>query len=90
MYEMRYTKADVDRLYVREKECGRGVVQVEETSQTEVMNIAEYLNTIYAEDRFVSIVKSHECNQPNMNSTTKTAEELSQSSKNSDTKKEGI
>jgi hypothetical protein len=48
----------------------------------------------YAEDRFVNIVKNHECNQPNMNSTTKTAakavEELSQSSKNRDTKKEGI
>jgi hypothetical protein len=41
-------------------------------------------------DQFVNIVKSHECNTPNLNSTTKTAgkavEEFSQSSKNIDTK----
>jgi hypothetical protein len=45
----------------------------------------------YAEDQFVNIVKKHECNQPNMNLTTKTAakavEELSQLIKNRDTKK---
>jgi hypothetical protein len=34
--------------------------------------IAEYLNKEYKEDQFVNIVKSHESNQPNMNSTSKT------------------
>jgi hypothetical protein len=34
------------------------------------MNIAEYLNTKCAEDQFVNTVKSHESNEPNINSTT--------------------
>jgi hypothetical protein len=54
------------------------------------INIAEYHNIKYKWDQFVNNVKSHESNQPNMNSTIKTAakviQELSQSSKNSDTK----
>jgi hypothetical protein len=56
----------------------------------EIISIAEYLNTEYKQDQFVKIVTSHESNQPNMNSTIKTAakvvEELNQSSENSNTK----
>jgi len=37
----------------------------------EIINIAEYLNKEY-KDQFVNIVKSHESNQPSMNSTSKT------------------
>ena len=44
--------------------------------------------------RFLNVVKSHESNQPNKNSTIKRvakfAEELNQSNENSDTKVEGI
>jgi len=47
----------------------------------------EYLNTEYKEGQFVNTAKSHESNQPNMNSIIKTAanvvEELNQSNKNS-------
>jgi hypothetical protein len=49
------------------------------------------MNTKYEEDQFVYIVKSHEDNQPNMNSkikkAAKFAEKLNQSNKNSDTKR---
>jgi hypothetical protein len=38
------------------------------------MNIAEYLNTKYAEDQFVNITESQESNQPCTNSTIKTVE----------------
>jgi len=38
----------------------------------ELINIAEYLNKEYKEDQFINIVKSHESNQPSMNSTSKT------------------
>jgi len=35
--------------------------------KSEIINIAEYLNTKYSKDQFVSIVKSNESNQPNTN-----------------------
>ena len=58
------------------------------------MNIAEYLNTNYKKDQFVTIVKSQQSNQPNMNSIIKTAakitEELSQPNEKSDAKQDGI
>ena len=72
----------IDRLYVKRKEGGKGLVQVEVAYKAEIINIAEYLNTNYKEDQFVNIVKNHESLQPNMNSilklTTKIVEELSQ------------
>ena len=64
-------------------EGGRDLLQTEATNKVQIINTAEYLNTKYAEDRFVNIVKSHESNQPSMNSTikvaAKVAEELNQS-----------
>jgi hypothetical protein len=45
MYEMHHPKADIDRLYVKRKEGGRALVQVEVACKTEIINIAEYLNT---------------------------------------------
>jgi len=74
------------------KEEGRGLLQIEATYQAEIINIAEYLNTKYKTDQFVNIVKRHESNQPNMNSTIKVnvAEELNQSNVNSDTQNESI
>jgi len=38
-----------------------------------MVNSAECLNTEFVEDQFISIVKSHESNQPNMYSTIKVA-----------------
>ena len=79
---MHHPKAGIDRLYVKRKEGGRGLVQVEAAYKTEIINIADYLNTNYKEDQFVNIVKNHESTQPNMNSVlklaTKIIEELSQ------------
>ena len=79
---MNHPKADIDTLYVKRKEGGRGLVQVEEAYKAEIINIAEYLNTNYKEDQIVNIVKNHESTQPNMNSVlklaTKFTEELSQ------------
>jgi hypothetical protein len=60
MYKMHQPKADIERLYVKRKEGGRGLVQVEATYRTEIVNIAEYLNTKYKGDQFVNIVKNHE------------------------------
>ena len=79
---MHHPKADIDSLYVKRKEGGRGLVQIVAAYKAEIMNIAECLNTNYKEDHFVNIVKSQERTQPNMNSIIKTAakitEELSQ------------
>ena len=79
---MYHPKADIDRLYVKRKEGGRGLVRVEEVYKAEIINIAECLNTNYKEDQFVNIVKNLESTQPNMNSVlklaTKIIEELSQ------------
>jgi len=91
---MHHPKADTDRLYVKGKEGGRGLVQIEAACKAEIINIAEYFNTNYKEDQFVYIVKSHENTQRNMNSIIKTAakttEELSQPNEKSDTKQVGI
>jgi len=65
MYKMHYPKADTNRLYVKRKEGGRWLVQVEAAYKAEMINIAEYLNTNY-KDQFVNIVKNHESSQPNM------------------------
>ena len=94
MYKMHHPKADIDRLYVKRKEGGRVLVQIEAAYEVEIINIAEYLNTNYKEDQFVSIVKSHESTQPNMNQIIYTAgkitEELIQPNKKSDAKQDGI
>ena len=94
MYKMHHPKADIDRLYVKRKDGGRGLLQIEASYKTEIINIAEYINTNYKKDQFVNIVKSHESTQPNMNSIIQTAakitEELSQSDEKSDAKQDGI
>ena len=73
MYKMHHPKADIDRLYEKRKEGGRGLVQVEAAYKAEIINIAEYLNMKYKEEQFVNIVKVHESTQPNMNSILKLA-----------------
>ena len=91
---MHHPKADKDRLYVKRKEGGRGLVQIEAAYKVEIMNIAEYLNTNYKEDQFVNIVESQESTQSNINSISKAAakiaEELSQPNEKSDAKQDGI
>jgi hypothetical protein len=86
MYKMHHPKADIDRLYVKRKEGGRGLVQLEAAYKTEIIisvlyaastciliiiNIAEYFNTKYKGDQLVNIVEYHESTQPNMNSIVK-------------------
>jgi hypothetical protein len=71
MYEMHHPKADIDRLYAKRKEGGRGLVQVGAAYKAEIINIAEYLNKNYKEDQVINIVENHESTQPNMNSIIK-------------------
>lgn len=59
MYQMYHPKADIHRLYVKWKEGGKGLLQIEVTFKAELINIAEYLITKYKEDQLVNIVKSH-------------------------------
>ena len=87
---MHHPKADIDRLYVKRKQGGRGLVQVGAAYKAEIINTAEYFNTKYKEDQFVNIVKVHGSTQPNMNSIIKSAakvtEELNQLSGMNDAK----
>jgi hypothetical protein len=76
MYKMHHGKANIDRLCVKRKEGGRGMLQVEVAYKTEIINIAKYLNTKYKEDQFLNIVKNHESTQPNMNSIVKFAAKI--------------
>jgi predicted GNAT family acetyltransferase len=91
MYKMHEPKADIDRLYVKRKGGGRGLLQTAVTHKAETINNAEYFNAKYTDVQFLNIVKNHESNQPNMNSTIKVAakvvEELTQSNENSDIKR---
>ena len=50
MYKIYHPKADIDRLYVKRKGGGRGLLQTEVTHKVETINNAEYLNTKYTED----------------------------------------
>jgi thiamine phosphate synthase YjbQ (UPF0047 family) len=52
---MHHPKADIDRLYVKRKEGGRGLVQVEVAYETAMINIAEYLNTTYKADSLYTL-----------------------------------
>jgi hypothetical protein len=94
MYKMHHPKADIDRLYVKRKEGGRGLSQIKAAYKTEIINIAEYLNNKYKEDQFVNIIRSHDSNQPDMISTVTAAakiiDELSQPNENNDMKQDGI
>jgi hypothetical protein len=69
---------------------GTGLLQIEATYTAEIISLADYVNTKCIEDKFVNIVKSHESDQPNVNSTIKTVakvlEELNQSNESSDKK----
>ena len=76
MYKLYHPKADIDRLYVKRKEGGKEMLQVEAAYKAEIINIAEYLNTNYKEDQFVNIIKNHESTQPNMNSVLKLATKI--------------
>jgi len=78
MYEVHHPIADIDGLHVKRKEGGRELVQVEAAYKAEIINIAEYLNTKYKEDKFVNIVKNHESAQSNMKSEEKIIAELIQ------------
>jgi hypothetical protein len=47
MYKMHHPKADIDRLYIKRKEGGRGLVQVEAAYKADIINIAEYFKRVY-------------------------------------------
>jgi len=91
----RHPKADVDKLYVK-KERGkvRPVTNISDIQSRDNSYCRISEQKKYKENWFVNITTSHESNQPNMNSTIKTAlkfaEELNQSNKNSDTKKKAF
>ena len=44
MYKTHHPKADIDRLYVKRKEGGRGLIQVEAAYKANIINIAEHPN----------------------------------------------
>ena len=46
MYKTHQPKADIDRLYVKRKEGGRGLVQIEAAYKAEIINIAQYKLTL--------------------------------------------
>jgi len=45
MNKMHHPKADIDRIYVKRKGGGRGLLQTEVTYKAEMVNIADYVNT---------------------------------------------
>ena len=59
---MHHPKADIDRLYIKRKEGGRGLMQVVAAYKAEIINIAEYLNTNYKKDQPLNIFKNMKTN----------------------------
>ena len=62
MYKMHHPKADTDRLYVKRKEGGKGLVQVEAAYKAEIINIAEHLNTSTKKTSLLTLLKSMKAN----------------------------
>ena len=56
-----HPKADVDRLYIKRSEGGRGLLQVELTNKIATVGLSEYLET--TTDWMMSCVKTHETNK---------------------------
>jgi hypothetical protein len=50
IYKMHHPKAHTDRLYIKSKERGRGLLQIEATSRAETINTTKYFNIKYKED----------------------------------------
>jgi hypothetical protein len=50
VYKIHHPKARLERLHVKMKLGGRGLLQIETTYKAETINIAEYLNIKYKED----------------------------------------
>jgi hypothetical protein len=47
VYKIHHPKANIVCLYVKSKEGGRGLLQIEATYKAEIINIGEYLGTKY-------------------------------------------
>ena len=45
IYKMHHPKSGIGKPYVKWKEGGRGLLQIEAAYKAEIINIAEYLNT---------------------------------------------
>jgi hypothetical protein len=72
MYKMRHPKADIDRLYVKRKEVGRGMVQVEAAYKAEIINIPNSLTQSIKKTNLKTLLKTYNQSiQPNMNSIFK-------------------
>jgi len=54
MCKMHHPKADIDRLHVKRKGGGRGLLQIEVTYKTEIIIVAEYLYTKHKEYQFAN------------------------------------
>jgi hypothetical protein len=53
-----HLKADTDRLYVPRKDGGRGLMQIEGASITEVIKLKEYVE--HTDDPLMQIVRTHQ------------------------------
>jgi len=76
MYKVHHPKAETDRLYVKRKEGGRGLVQNEAAYKAEIIVLHNTLT--HKLDKFVNIVKSYESTQPTMNTIIKTAVKIAE------------
>ena len=57
-HRMHHPKSDVDRLYVPQKEGGRGLIQLELTYKTTTIGLKKYLET--NDDWMIQLVRKHE------------------------------
>jgi len=54
MCKRHHPKADIDRLHVKRKGGGRGLLQIEVTCKAEIIIVAEYLYTKHKEYLFAN------------------------------------
>jgi hypothetical protein len=62
-----HPKSDIDRLYVRRKDGGRGQTQMEGAYTTEVIKLREYVE--HAEDALMQIIRHTNITQDRHSST---------------------
>jgi hypothetical protein len=55
---MHHPNADIDRLYVKRKEGGRGLLQVEAAYRAEIINTAEHLKQSTKQTSLLKLLQS--------------------------------
>lgn len=68
MHGLHHPKADVERIYIKRSNGGRGLIELESAYNIAIVGLSDYIKQ--GSDKFMKMVKKHEDNKPKCNSVT--------------------